>query len=68
MIGNLCLLEKRINNDIPNTFEAKKEAYQNCAWQSTRDIFEEASTQWGANEIQERAEKLAQIAVEIWKV
>jgi uncharacterized protein with ParB-like and HNH nuclease domain len=67
-IGNLCLLDKDRNNNMRNTFDAKKEAYQNCAWQSTKDVFKEASSQWGADEIQERAESLVQIAVEIWKV
>ena len=67
-IGNLCLLDKVTNNNMPNTFKAKEETFKECPYTLTKNVFEKALTNWGAKEIQERSEKLAQLAIEVWKI
>jgi len=64
-IGNLTLLDKRMNSDIGNgPFEGKKEVYRESELIITKKIAEYSD--WAPSEIEERQKELAKKAVEIW--
>ena len=69
-IGNLCLLYTKDNQETPNTFKEKKEAYQKSSYDLTNSILNNYSlgTDWSDDDIQQRTQELAQLAIEIWKV
>lgn len=55
-IGNLILLERRINRSIQDDiFETKKKGYENSNFHSISNILE--ASQWTENEIKKRKEK-----------
>jgi hypothetical protein len=64
-IGNLTLLSSRMNaraQDDP--FEQKKEEYSGSEYLMTQEIANEPK--WTAEKIEERTDKLAEVAPEIW--
>lgn len=65
-IGNLCLLSGPANSSAgQNPFEAKQKAYSPvCAL--TRDIMEHPEP-WNLSAIRIRSEKLAMLALDVWK-
>jgi len=66
-IGNLTLLDKRMNSDIGNgSFEGKKEVYRESELIITKKIAE--YNDWTPSEIEERQKELAKKAVEIWNL
>lgn len=67
-LGNLCLLNKKDNNETKNTTVAKKQTFQKSSYVLTQSVFKEDSTDWNDETIQARTKELADLAVEIWKV
>ena len=66
LIGNLTLLEKKPNIQASNKpFEEKKKHYKESDFVMTRDLLKESD--WRIEQINERCEKLAKIAVKIWR-
>lgn len=66
-LGNLTLIERERNRAAGNaSFEKKKVAFVQSGIQITKDL---ASYQdWGVAQINQRQEKLAAMAVEIWRL
>jgi len=66
-IGNLTLLDKRMNSDIGNgSFEGKKEVYIESELIITKKIAE--YNDWTPSEIEKRQKEFAKKAVEIWNL
>lgn len=66
-IGNLTLLDKKMNSDIGNgPFEGKKTVYKESELQITKKIAE--YDDWTPSEIETRQKELAIKAVEIWNL
>lgn len=66
-IGNLTLLDKKMNSDIGNgPFEGKKEIYKESELQITKKITEYDN--WTSSEIKNRQKEFAKKAVEIWNL
>ena len=66
-IGNLTLLDKRMNNDIGNgPFEGKKAVYKQSEIIITKNLTK--YDKWSSNEIEKRQKEFAEKAVEIWNV
>jgi uncharacterized protein with ParB-like and HNH nuclease domain len=64
-IGNLALLQQKINSDIGNAgFSAKKRFYKNSDYLLTSSLQKYDS--WGIEEIEDRQKRLAELAVEAW--
>ena len=68
-LGNLTLLENRVNRDIGNAEYAKKcAAYEKSAYALTRKITDIAPEEWTFDFLEERQRQLAARAVCVWKV
>ena len=66
-IGNLTLLDKKMNSDIGNgPFEGKKAVYKESELQITKKVAE--YDDWTPSEIETRQKELAKKALEIWKI
>lgn len=66
-IGNLTLLDKKMNNEIGNgPFEGKKEVYKDSELIITRKIAQ--YDDWTYSEIESRQKELAKKTVEIWNL
>lgn len=64
-IGNLALLQASKNSDIGNTdFISKKRVYEGSTFLLTKEIADKNT--WGPVEIDERQNKLAELAVKTW--
>lgn len=64
-IGNLTLLEPKVNRQIGNqAYPIKREEYQKSDYALTRNILAE---EWTPNAIANRQERLSRRAVYIWK-
>jgi len=64
-IGNLALLQRRLNSDIGNLgFSEKRQLYQDSPFQLTSSLTEYSS--WGTEEIEARQKWLADLAVKAW--
>jgi uncharacterized protein with ParB-like and HNH nuclease domain len=67
-IGNLTLLEKKPNIKASNnSFEVKKEFYAESSTEMLMTNELSKYEKWGVEEIKERGERLAKMAVKIWK-
>lgn len=67
-LGNLCLLEKKLNNNIENeVYEIKKEVFLKSAFATTKSIPQYYS-EWNEKSIESRQKQMANIAKSIWKV
>lgn len=67
-LGNLCLLEKKLNKDIENqSYKVKKEAYKNSTFVTTASIAEHYS-EWDQNNIHKRQKQMSKCAISIWKI
>lgn len=67
-LGNLCLLEKNLNNNISNEiYEIKKEVLLKSAFATTKSIPQHYS-EWNEKSIESRQKQMANIAKSIWKV
>jgi hypothetical protein len=67
-IGNLTLLERKLNRDAANlTFEQKRPLYAKSEYRMTRALEEHAPIEWNTAAIEARQQKLAQRAVAIWR-
>lgn len=67
-IGNICLLERRLNRDLQNeTFENKKTIYKQSVYAQTRLLAEHYS-EWDEKVIAKRQRLMAKDAVVIWKL
>lgn len=67
-IGNLTLLEKKLNRDIENSnFEIKKQFFLKSNSKITNKIAEEIEV-WNENKIISRQKELAKYAKSIWRV
>lgn len=65
-LGNQCLLAKGTNNRVGNKdFATKRNAYVKSQLPDTKGVAKH--TEWTPVEIQARQEKLAELAVRIWK-
>jgi uncharacterized protein with ParB-like and HNH nuclease domain len=65
LLGNLTLLEPKLNRQIGNeSYELKQAAYQKSVYKLTQDIMAE---EWTPDTLANRQRKLAQRAVYIWK-
>ncbi|MFA5333329.1 MAG: DUF262 domain-containing HNH endonuclease family protein [Candidatus Nanoarchaeia archaeon] len=67
LIGNLTLLEKKLNTKISNNlFEVKKKYYssEETDFKITNNLIK--YSEWSIKTIKERSKKLAEIAVKIW--
>ena len=66
-LGNMCLLEKKINKSADNKdFSFKKIIYMNSAFESCRNICE--YEQWNEDSIGKRQSQMADRAKSIWKL
>jgi hypothetical protein len=64
-LGNLVLLQEKINSEIGNSlFEAKKPLLAASNFQLTKDVA--ASIKWDQAAIEERQKKLAKAAIQVW--
>jgi hypothetical protein len=64
-IGNLCILEERLNIEASDDpFEQKKEIYEDSNFKMPRAIAR--NSEWSIDLINERTERLAEAAPEIW--
>ncbi len=67
-LGNLCLLEKKLNKDIENKiYNDKIEAYSQSAFETTKRI-PERYTEWNQNSISARQKHMSVCAKSIWKI
>jgi hypothetical protein len=66
-IGNLCLLDKKLNSALRSAgFTKKKNTYKESSCLLTQMISRENG--WGAKEIEERQTELAELAVRTWPI
>lgn len=66
-LGNLAIMSTRLNSEIGNSsFENKKQHYESSDFILTSSIAENSS--WTEVEINERQERMADLAVDTWKV
>ena len=64
-IGNLTILDEKINNELANgPFSKKRLALQKSNLKANRDIG--AKTEWTAEDVKERTEKLIDMAVKVF--
>lgn len=67
-IGNLTLLERRLNRDIGNAPYARKvDAYRESKYALTGEIAKIARQDWTPEHLEERQRRLAERAVQIWR-
>lgn len=67
-LGNLCLLERKMNNDISNNpYDRKAKIYKNSNIKTTKEIPEQYST-WEASSINQRQQKIGKFAASYWKI
>lgn len=67
-IGNVTLLERRLNRDIGNApYSRKIEAYRESKYVLTREIAEMAPDEWTPEHLEKRQWRLAERAVQIWR-
>lgn len=67
-LGNLCLLERKMNNDISNNpYDRKAKIYKNSNIKTTKEIPEQYST-WEASSINQRQQKIGKFAANYWKI
>ncbi len=67
-LGNLCLLEKRLNKDIENqSYAIKLEAYRQSSFITTNSITENYS-EWTQNSIHQRQKQMSICAKSLWKI
>jgi hypothetical protein len=67
-IGNLTLLEKRNNAaSSRNPFEQKKQTYLASEYAITQDVADRYN-QWSIENIKSRTERLAEVALQTWKI
>lgn len=67
-LGNLCLLEKKLNNSIENlNFDTKKTFLAKSVFKCTSIIATEYSN-WNENSINSRQAKMGKCAKSIWKI
>lgn len=65
-IGNLTLLEERLNEEASdNPFEQKSDQYKLSEYEMTDEI-RKNYTEWTEDTIEERSERLGEIAVDVW--
>lgn len=66
-LGNLAILASKINSSIGNdSFENKVKAYKDSAFHFTKTISD--ATKWTKVEIENRQEKMADVAVKHWAI
>lgn len=63
-LGNLALLNKRVNKRIANRYITVKAPQYDSTYAFTKEL--KAYTQWGLTEIDERQQRMAQLAVKTW--
>jgi uncharacterized protein with ParB-like and HNH nuclease domain len=67
-LGNLCLLEKRLNKEASNkSFDIKKELYKQSSFKTTQQICEKYD-QWDENAIASRQSAMSRKAKSIWSI
>ena len=67
-LGNMCLLEKKYNNDLKNaSYNKKMSAYQLSSFVTTNTIPEEYAI-WDRNTINKRQQKMGRCAKSIWRI
>ena len=65
-LGNLTLLGSKLNETVKNNvFDVKKNSYKNSWIQPTIDLLN--YDQWTPKEIEDRQNKMAELALKIWK-
>lgn len=66
-LGNTCLLEKKLNMNLKNaSFDEKKKVYAQSSYHDAQIIA--SYDEWNENSIINRQNKMAHVAVNIWKV
>jgi uncharacterized protein with ParB-like and HNH nuclease domain len=66
-LGNLAIMGSKLNSEIGNgSFQTKREHYLKSSFVFTKSIGE--SVNWGAKEINERQDKMAELALKAWKI
>jgi hypothetical protein len=63
-LGNLALLTKRINKKIANRYIGTKAPQYDSTYAFTKEL--KSYTQWGEKEIDERQQRMAELAVKTW--
>lgn len=67
-LGNLTLLDKRLNRDAGNrAFAEKRVLYAQSAYRMPRQLDEHAAPEWNATTIEARQRRMAEIARSIWR-
>ncbi len=66
-LGNLAIMSTRLNNEIGNSsFESKKPYFKDSGFILTKEIADKEN--WTITEINERQDRLANLAIETWKI
>ncbi len=64
-LGNMALLRNTSNSELGNApFEDKREIFASSSYELTKEISSES--EWGPAEIENRQERLAELAIEAW--
>lgn len=67
-IGNLALLESRLNRDAGNKrFSEKRPLYGQSSYQTTSALDRHAPSEWNTDAIENRQSRLADLAVSTWR-
>ena len=67
-LGNMCLLEDRINRDIQNEqYNVKKGKYSQSVYLTTKAIPEHFD-EWDEEAVNKRQKRMSEIAPSIWRV
>lgn len=67
-LGNMCILEKRLNRELQDAlYERKKAVYATSSYYYARKIAEEYD-EWNENTIVKQQKEMAKAAVSIWRL
>ena len=67
-LGNLTLLERKLNRNVGNAaYPAKRAAYETSAYALAREIADMAPEEWTPALLEERQRRLAARAVRLWR-
>lgn len=66
-LGNLAIMSSKLNSDIGNaSFKDKREHYKKSSFHLTKMIGDNET--WGTEEINQRQQHMAELAVKTWKI
>lgn len=67
-LGNLCLLEERLNRELQNeTYPEKVKQYEKSSFLTTKAIAEHFK-EWGEDSVVKRQQRMSEVVANIWRV